>query len=36
MSFDVKNELLEKFNEVWCKVNNIEKTFDTQPIFEEK
>ena len=37
MPFEIKNGLLKKYNEICDKVNDIiEKTFNTQPVFEEK
>ena len=35
MSFEIKNnELLEKYNKIWAKLNNImEKAFDAQMVF---
>lgn len=36
MPFEIKkNELLKKYNKIWDKVSNIEKTLNTQPVFEE-
>ena len=37
MPFEIKkNELLKKYNKIWNKVSNIiEKTLNTQPVFEE-
>ena len=31
----LNSKLVIKYNEKWCKVSNIEKAFDTQPVFEE-
>ena len=38
MSFEIKNnELLEKYNKIWAKLNNImEKAFDAQMVFAQK
>ena len=38
MSFLIKDdELLEKYNEIWGKVNNrIKKEFDSEPVYNEK
>ena len=37
MSFLIKDELLEKYNEVWQKVKNItKKEFDNEPVYNEK
>ena len=38
MSFFIKDdELLEKYNEIWGKVNNrIKKEFDSEPVYNEK
>ena len=37
MSFLIKNELLEKYNEIWEKVkNSIEKEFVSELIYNEK
>ena len=37
MSFLITEEkLLEKYNEIWKKVNIIKKEFDSNPVFNEK
>ena len=38
MSFLIKdNELLEKYNEIWKKLENIiKKEFDSEPVYNEK
>ena len=37
MSFLIKDELLEKYNEIWRKVkSSIKKEFDIEPIYNEK
>ena len=34
--WDQKDELLEKYNEIWDNVNSvIEKAFDTRPVLKE-
>ena len=35
--FLIKDELLEKYNEIWGKVkNSIRKEFDSEPVYNEK
>ena len=37
MSFLIKDELLEKYNEIWEEVKNIiKKEFDSEPVYNEK
>ena len=37
MSFSIKdNEILEKYYEIWGKVKNIKKEFDSEPVYNEK
>ena len=37
MTFLVKDDkVLEKYNEIWKKVKNIKKEFDSEPVYSEK
>ena len=37
MTFSVKDDkVLEKYNEIWEKVKNIKKEFDSEPVYSEK